>query len=207
MSCSSELMQSAVIVSQLHPLIVSARFKIRVPSGRNEAFRPRDGDERRLGPRADVADHLGGGEAAEAAAIGQLQVARVAIEEALPHRDRRRRSRRRPWRRARDAPAPCRCAVTISDPASERVSTAISHSPRTAASASSNAVHLVERRDLLLVGEQDVDLVLDEVAEVGAMAVDAKGVGQGKRRLAPGLGGDARRRCETPSFASGLSNR
>src|SRR5688572_32964200 len=40
-----------------------------------------DGREWKLGPRSEVADHLGGRETAEPSAIDELQIARVAIEE------------------------------------------------------------------------------------------------------------------------------
>ena len=45
-----------------------------------------------------------------------------------------------------------------------------------AATASSNVVDLVQRDQLVLVAEQDVDLVGDERAEVVAVAVDAERV-------------------------------
>ncbi len=51
-------------------------------------------------------------------------------------------------------------------------------------------IGLVERADFGFVGEQDVDMAVDEVAERGAMALDAKRVGERQRDLAPGGMGD-----------------
>src|SRR2546422_4601349 len=51
--------------------------------------------------------------------------------------------------------------------------------------------HLIERADLDLVGEQDVHVVLDEVEEGGAMPVDAEGIRERQRDLAPGRVGEA----------------
>ena len=42
---------------------------------------------------------------------------------------------------------------------------------------------LVEADDLGLVGEQDVDTAIDQLAELGAPAVDAETVGEGQRQL------------------------
>ena len=52
-------------------------------------------------------------------------------------------------------------------------------------------VDLVERRDLGLVGEEDVDVGLDEVEELVAVALDAERVGQRERDPA----GRRRARC------------
>ena len=49
---------------------------------------------------------------------------------------------------------------------------------------------LVERADLDLVGEQDVDVAGDKVAEVGAMTLDAERVGERQRHLGAGGVGD-----------------
>src|SRR3989442_785138 len=49
----------------------------------------------------------------------------------------------------------------------------------------------LERADLGLVGEQDVHVVLDEVEEGGAMPVDAEGIRERQRDLAPGRVGEA----------------
>jgi nitrate/nitrite transport system ATP-binding protein len=58
-------------------------------------------------------------------------------------------------------------------------------------------VDLVQRADLGLVGEEDVDAVLDELEELEAVAVDAERVGERERhggpRLAGGVHGDADR--------------
>ncbi len=67
-------------------------------------------------------------------------------------------------------------------------------------------VRLVQRADLGLVGEQDIDLAHDQLAERGAVAIDAKRVGQAQRD--PPSGGcaiaAARRNA---SWARGGSNR
>ena len=55
---------------------------------------------------------------------------------------------------------------------------------------------LVERADFGLVGEEDVDMAGDERAELGAVALDAEGVGQGQADLAPGAVGELRRLLE-----------
>ncbi len=49
---------------------------------------------------------------------------------------------------------------------------------------------LVERADLRLIGEQDVDMAVDQIAEGGAVALDAKRVGQAQRHPAAGGVGD-----------------
>ena len=54
-------------------------------------------------------------------------------------------------------------------------------------------VGLVQRDDLGLVGEQDVDESRTSVEELGAVAVDAERIRQGERHLPPGLGRDLRR--------------
>ncbi len=51
-------------------------------------------------------------------------------------------------------------------------------------------VGLVERGDLALVGEQDVDVGADQLEELGAVAVDAEPVGKGQRNWRPALPGD-----------------
>ena len=51
---------------------------------------------------------------------------------------------------------------------------------------------LVERADLGFVGEEDVDMSVDEVAKRLAMAPDAERVGEAERHLAPGGMGDRR---------------
>src|SRR3546814_10995842 len=51
---------------------------------------------------------------------------------------------------------------------------------------------LPERADLRLVGEEDVDMVLDQLAKGGTMAIDAERVGERQRHLAAGLAGDRR---------------
>ena len=65
--------------------------------------------------------------------------------------------------------------------------------------------YLVERADLRLVGEEHVDVVLDQIEEGRAMPVHAEGIGEGQRHLASGgmrdAGGDpegllGRRRVE-----------
>src|SRR5260221_4533106 len=55
---------------------------------------------------------------------------------------------------------------------------------------------LVERADLRLVGEEDVDMVADEVAELGAMAADAKRVAEAEADPPPGGMGELRRLAE-----------
>ena len=49
---------------------------------------------------------------------------------------------------------------------------------------------LVQRADLGLVGEQDIDLAHHQLAERGAVAVDAERVGQAQRDLPAGAMGD-----------------
>jgi puromycin-sensitive aminopeptidase len=49
-------------------------------------------------------------------------------------------------------------------------------------------IHLVERADLGLVGEEDVDVPLDELEELHPMAVDAESVGQRKRHRGGRIG-------------------
>ena len=66
---------------------------------------------------------------------------------------------------------------------------------------------LVERADLRLVGEQDVDMAVDQIAKRGAMALDAERVGQAQRHPAAGGVGDGGGLGETPACAKGGSNR
>jgi hypothetical protein len=54
-------------------------------------------------------------------------------------------------------------------------------------------VDLVERADLGLVGEQDVDVVLEQLQERGAMPIDAERIGQRERDLASRAVGDSNR--------------
>ena len=58
------------------------------------------------------------------------------------------------------------------------------------------AVHLVEAGDLLLVGEHDVGAFADERSEIGAVAVDAKGIRQSEGDLGAGFLRKPRRRLE-----------
>ena len=51
---------------------------------------------------------------------------------------------------------------------------------------------LVERGYLAFIGEQDVHLLLDELAEFVTVTIDAEAVGQGQCDLAAGLRGNAR---------------
>ena len=55
---------------------------------------------------------------------------------------------------------------------------------------------LVERAQFVLIGEEDVDFVLDESPEVGAMTIDAETVRQRQRHLTSGTVGDPRRVSE-----------
>src|SRR5688500_4465016 len=43
------------------------------------------------------------------------------------------------------------------------------------------AADLIERKDLSLVREQDIDMLVDERAEIGAMTLDTERIGQRKR--------------------------
>ena len=81
-------------------------------------------------------------------------------------------------------------------PFSERVSTASLVSACARRAASSNDVGLVERGDLRLVGEQDVDAGADQLQELGAVPVDAERIGEAERHLPPGLGRDLGRLAE-----------
>ena len=56
--------------------------------------------------------------------------------------------------------------------------------------------HLVERADLELVREEDVDVVLDQVEEGGAVPLHAERVGEGERHLASRLVRDRGRGAE-----------
>ena len=53
-------------------------------------------------------------------------------------------------------------------------------------------VSLVQRADLRLVGEQDIDLALDQFAEGGPMPPDTERVGEAQRDTAPGAVRDRR---------------
>src|SRR5207248_1429077 len=55
---------------------------------------------------------------------------------------------------------------------------------------------LIQRADLVLVGEQDIDLARHQLAEGGAVAVDAERIGQAQRDLPPGPMGNRRRGAE-----------
>ena len=60
---------------------------------------------------------------------------------------------------------------------------------------------LVERTNLGFVGEEDVDMAVDEIAKGISMALDAKRVGEAERHLAPGGMGD---RCGLAERLLGL---
>jgi len=73
-------------------------------------------------------------------------------------------------------------------------------------------VSLVQRADLRLVGEQDIDLALDQFAEDGPMPPDTERVGEAQRDTAPGCmcncrgpaeGGLRLRRVEQIAFEIG----
>ena len=57
-------------------------------------------------------------------------------------------------------------------------------------------LRLVERADLGLVGEEDVDMAADQVAEIGAVAIDAERIGEGEADFAAGLVGNGGRLTE-----------
>ena len=78
----------------------------------------------------------------------------------------------------------------MTDPRAPRVSAAISQHGRATGGRGVEVVDLVEHRDLVLVGEQDVDRVLDQLEEFVAVAFDAEGVRERERDLAPGLAGE-----------------
>ena len=81
-------------------------------------------------------------------------------------------------------------------PFSERVMAASLVSAAARRAASSNDCRLVQRDDLRLVGEQDVDGVADQADELGAVPVDAERIGQAERDLPAGLGRNRRRLAE-----------
>ena len=157
--------------------------------------------QRRLGPRADMADDLGGAQAADRAA-GRGAAGRGSGRRGSRRRKgRRRRSCRRRDRPARPRHRAPRCLApwpSTTLPCSLRVSAATATWPRTAAAACVEIVGLVQRADLGLVGEQDIDLARHQLAERGAVAVDAERVGQAQRDLPSGAVRDPRRRCGTP---------
>ena len=66
--------------------------------------------------------------------------------------------------------------ATMTEPASERVNTAISQSCKRHVGRLLEAVHLVERGDLLLVGEDDIGAFPDQSLEI------RPGGGRRKRR-------------------------
>ena len=97
--------------------------------------------------------------------------------------------------------AATRCSAPsarITLPAALRVRAAIATWPRTAARGRGEVGGLVERADLGLVGEEDVDVAVDELAKGRAVAPDAERVGEAERHLAPGGVGDRTRPCGTP---------
>src|SRR3954451_2169362 len=146
----------------------------------DEAFQPQ------LLPRPDMADDFGGAQAADLAANRERQAAGQPVQKAG----------------GVEVAGPGR----IDDPLDRRggnpvrLVAADDDAPRAAAGQRGDldmAAHrlrrrnevagLVKRADLGLVGEQDVDLAGDQLAEGGAVTLDAKRVGKAQRDAPPGL--------------------
>lgn len=145
--------------------------------------------ERGLGAGADVADDLGGGEAAELCARRHVAALGQAVEESgrvevagaggVDH--------------LLDRVGVDGGALAVPDD-DGAVGAAGQHGEAAilgdAGGGVLEGVRLIERGDLALVGEQDGDAGLDEVEELGAVAVDAEAVGEGEGDVAAGLAGD-----------------
>ena len=142
-----------------------------------------------LGAGADMADDFGSAQTADPAADGERQAAGQAVEEtagveiAGPGGVDHPRHRRR-----RDQVLFARRSITLPGGAAgqRRDRDMAAHRGRRGG----EILGLVQRADLDLVGEQDVDMPVDQIAERGAMALDAERVGQRQRHLMPGAMGD-----------------
>ena len=84
----------------------------------------------------------------------------------------------------------------MTEPRSLRVSAATWRTAADFLQCGVEVAHLIQRADLGLVGEQDVDVALDQVEEGVAMPVHAEGIGQRERDLAPRRVRQAGRRTE-----------
>ena len=93
----------------------------------------------------------------------------------------------------RDRRAACPALITT-EPCAPRVSAAISQCASTPLGRLVEVVDLVEHRDLVLVGEQHVDVGLDQLEELGAVALDAERIGERERDPAAGLARERRGR-------------
>ncbi len=80
----------------------------------------------------------------------------------------------------------------MTEPFSDRVKAPIQQWWRNPLQGAVERVLLVERDDLVFVGEQNVDMMLDQIEKVGAVAIDAERVRQTQRDQASGLMGNPR---------------
>ncbi len=150
-----------------------------------------------FGAGADVGDDLGRGEAAELAGFLQVETVRYAEQEArgVEVAGARRVDDLRD-RHAGDLDAPDRAqddAALLGARESRELRIGLG-----AARGLVEGAGFVKCGDLGFIREQDVDAVLDERQELGAVAVNAEGIRQAERHLAARLGGDGRglaKRC------------
>ena len=145
-----------------HLLVRQGRLSAGGPLGRRRAAAI-SGAQRVGRARAELAQDRGRGQAAEPAARR-----RAADRGSGRRAGRRRRGRRRRCCRPRARPAPrrpdrsCR-RDTSTEPSAPQVSAATATWPRTCSIACSSSLALVEAADLGLVGDQDVDVLGDQV--------------------------------------------
>ena len=152
--------------------------------------------ERRLGPGAEVADHLGGRQRAEAARGPEV----VAVGEPEQEAGGEEVAGAGGVDDALDRAGVDHVHLVAGDDhrallaAGERRDLALA---RHLLQGVVERVDPVERRDLVLVREQDVDVVLEQVEELVAVALDAERVGEGERHAVAGVvrgaGGPAER--------------
>ena len=144
--------------------------------------------ERGRRPRADMADDFAGGDRAEPRRVGAAAGPAPRRAGSPRRTGRRRRSGRRSSRPASPARLRRLSGVTTSAPSAPTVTAASAQSARTridrrvearrSRRASSAPKSLAKRMSTVRVA--------DEVEELGAVAVDAEGVGERERDLAPG---------------------
>src|SRR5438874_13124263 len=141
--------------------------------------------QRDFRPRADMADDLGSAQAADTAAGGEGQAAGQAEQEACGVKV------ARPG--GIDDPGYRRCGDGVLLAIGQDDAAALAPGQRGDRDMAAHrlrrcgeVVSLVQRADLRLVGEQDIDLALDQFAERGAMPPDTERVGEAQRDPAYG---------------------